>query len=512
MQISTLCILGGGTSGFITASVFAKYREQLGLKFDIKLIQSTDIGSIGVGESTIFNINELFLYLGLKDSDWMRDCNATYKTSIRFENFYKQGRYFHYPFGPSRTDIDPKRWFILKEVYPEIFTPERASSYLNPYTILCEENKLCNENNYLKNCTAYHFDSYLMGEYLKKYSEKRGVEVIDDTFLGANLKDDGSIESIVCENAIYEADLFVDCSGFKSLLLGEVMREEFISYDKTLINNKALVAKIPYTDKKNQLKNYTNCAALDNGWVWEIPLWDCLSYGYVHTNKFSSDSDIEQEFFNHIRKEVDYKVVNFKTGRYSKGWVKNVVAVGLSYGFIEPLESTGIASTIGNLFRLLECFSKRDMYYTQVDRDVFNHSTSHSLDSFRTFLDMHYYLSSRNDSEYWRYVTENNNYGGKYYNSFIEDLIIRKEIGNNFQKDMYGNSSFGGDVFIVAGMNYSCFQKHFILKNYNKDHLKKECDIFEEYLRGLKSSITNFSSSYDYLKKEIYSKDLVSAN
>ena len=381
--------------------------------------------------------------------------------------------------------------------------------------MLCEENKLCNENDYLKNCTAYHFDSYLLGEYLRKYSEKRGVEVIDDTFLGANLKDDGSIESIVCENAIYEADLFVDCSGFKSLLLGEVMREEFISYDKTLINNKALVAKIPYTDKKNQLKNYTNCVALDNGWVWEIPLWDCLAYGYVHTNKFASENEIEQEFFRYIGEEVDYKVVDFKTGRYKRGWVKNVVAVGLSYGFIEPLESSGIATTIGNVFRLLECLSKRDMYYAQVDRDVFNYSISDSLDNFRTFLDLHYCLSSRNDSEYWRYVTENSNYyDNSMYSSYIKDLIIGTEIGNNIQKDIYKNSLFGGEVFVVAGMNYSCFQKHFILKSCDKNNLnlKKECDNFEKYLKELKSSTTNFSSSYNYLKKEVYSKDLVSAN
>jgi tryptophan halogenase len=451
----------------------------------------------------------LFEYLELKDSDWMSSCNATYKSSIRFENFYKKGRYFHYPFGPSRTDIDPKRWFILKEVYPEIFTPERASSYLNPYTILCEENKLCNENNYLKNCTAYHFDSYLFGEYLRKYSEKRGVEVIDDTFLEANLKDDGSIESIVCENAIYEADLFVDCSGFKSLLLGGVMEEEYISYDKTLINNKALATKVPYKHKKIQLKNYTNCVALNNGWVWETPLWDCLAYGYVHTNKFSSDKDIEQEFFNHIGEEVDYKVVNFKTGRYRRGWVKNVVAVGLSYGFVEPLESSGIGTTLENGLRLLECLSKRDMYYAQVDRDVFNRNTSHFLDSFRTFLDLHYCLSSRNDSEYWRYVTENIDSNNSSYNSFISDLILGKELGNNTQIDLYGNEFFGGEVFLVAGMNYSCHQKHFILKGCDKNDfkLKKECSIFEEYLRGLKSSITNFSSSYDYLKKEIYSKE-----
>ena len=509
MKINTLCILGGGTSGFITASVLAKYREQSGLKFDIKLVQSTDIGSIGVGESTIFNINELFLYLGLKDSDWMRDCNATYKTSIRFENFYKQGRYFYYPFGPKNSDVTFDQWFTLKEFYPEVFTPEAAALYFNSQSMMNEENKLCDKDDYLRDYSAYHFDSHLLGKYLKGYSEKKGVDVIEDTFLEANLNDDGSIESIICENNTYSADLFIDCTGFKSLLLGKVMKEEYISFGDTLINNKALTAKIPYTDKDKQLKNYTNCVALDNGWVWETPLWDCLAYGYVHTNKFASEKEIEQEFFNHIGEEVDYNVVNFKTGRYSRGWVKNVVAVGLSYGFIEPLESTGIATTLGNVFRLIECLSKRDMYYTQVDRDVFNHSTSHSVDSFRTFLDLHYCLSSRNDSEYWRYVTENIDSNNSMYNSFISDLILGKELGNNTQIDLYGNEFFSGELFVVAGMNYSCYQKHFILKGFDKNDfkLKKECAIFEEYLRGLKSSITNFSSSYDYLKKEIYSKE-----
>ena len=149
------------------------------------------------------------------------------------------------------------------------------------------------------------------------------------------------------------------------------------------------------------------------------------------------------------------------------------------------------------------------MYYAQVDRDVFNLNTSHFLDSFRTFLDLHYCLSSRNDSEYWRYVTENIDYNNSIYNSFISDLILGKQLGNNIQKDIYKNSLFGGEVFVVAGMNYSCHQKHFILQGCDKNDfkLKKECAIFGEYLRGLKSSITNFSSSYDYLKKEIYSKE-----
>ena len=512
MKVNKVCILGGGTSGFMTSSVLAKCREHLGLDFDIKVIHSKNIGSIGVGESTFFNINSLFKYLELKDSDWMPYCNATYKTSVRFENFYKKGRYFYYPFGPCRIDAQVTRWFTLKEFYPENFTPERISLYLNPHTIFNEENKLCDDNNYLRNCAAYHFDSHLLGEYLRKYSEKRGVEVIDDTFLEANLKDDGSIESIVCENGIYEADLFIDCSGFKSLLLGGVMEEEYIPYDNTLINNKAITVKVPYKNKEKQLKNYTNCVALDNGWVWEIPLWDSLAYGYVHTNRFASEKEIEQELFDHIGKEVDYKTVNFKTGRYKRGWVKNVVAIGLSYGFIEPLESTGIATTVDNILRFMECVCKRDMYSTQVDRDAFNHNVSKWVDMYRGFVNMHYYLSSRDDSKYWRYVTQDIDYDSKEYKYFLDEVIIHREPGRSTFKDMYGNENFSGDLFLIGGMNYSCWSKPFTLKDSNTNGMDKECHDFEEYLKGLKSFVNQYSSSYKYQKDTIYSKGFKKVN
>ena len=502
MRINTLCILGGGTSGFITASVLAKYREQSGLKFDIKLVQSTDIGSIGVGESTIFNINELFLYLGLKDSDWMRDCNATYKTSIRFENFYKQGRYFYYPFGP-KTDVTANQWFTLKELYPEVFTPEVASLYFNPKSIMNEENKLCDKDDYLRDYSAYHFDSSLLGKYLKGYSEKKGVDVIEDTFLEANLNDDGSIESIICENNTYSADLFIDCTGFKSLLLGKVMKEEYISFSDTLINNKALTAKIPYTDKDKQLKNYTNCVALDNGWVWEIPLWEHISIGYVHTNKFASEDEVKQELFDRYG-EIDYTTVNYKTGRYNRGWVKNVMGIGLSYGFIEPLESTGIATTLHGIFRALEILSKRDMYCTQVDRDLYNHSLGDTIDRYKNFLEMHYFLSSREDSQYWKFVTESIDYNSKEYKTvFLKNMILDRDL-SHLEYDSNGNPCFSGFLYIAAGMNYSCYSKPFTLTRYSKNSLDSLKLMFEEQIEGLKEFTKPFLSSYKYLKKNVY--------
>jgi len=517
MKINRVCILGGGFSGFVVSSILAKYKESFGLDFNIKVIYNKDI--IGVGESSLFSINELFSYLGIEDSDWMTKCNATYKTSIRFENFYKKGRYFHYPFGPSRHDVSVQKWFTLKEFYPDVFTPERASLYFNAQSIFNEENKLCNNDDYLKHNAAYHFDSPLLAQYLKEYSEKRGVEVINDTFYGVEQDKYGNVESIVCDNGTYEADLFVDCSGFKSLLLGGVMGEDYIPFSDTLINNKALVAKIPYTDKEKQLKNYTNCVALDNGWCWEIPLWDGLSVGYVHTNKFATEEEVEKEFFKYVG-EVDYRVVNFKTGRYKRGWVKNVVGLGLSYGFIEPLESTGIASTLENIFRLLECLSKRDMFYTQIDRDLFNHYVGQKLDHYRSFVEMHYFLSHRDDSSYWRYITENIDYDygndlktGLWFNSyfrtgyqqFLDQMIVNRNLSAVFP-DSNGNLVFTGTLFIVAGMNYSAYSKAFTLKNADKDSLYKDCQLFKEYLKGLEDAVQQYSSSYNYLRETLYKK------
>ena len=502
MKINSLCILGGGTSGFIVSSIFAKYREASGLDFDIKLIHSDKIGSIGVGESTIFNINELLSYLELDDSDWMKECNATYKSSIRFENFYKIGRHFHYPFGVSDEFASGEQWMVIKEFFPDIVTPERATLYFNPLSILSVENKLTDEDNYLKNNTAYHFDSGLVGKYLKRYSEEKGVEIIEDKFYGTEQDKYGNIESIVCDNGTYRGDFFVDCSGFKSLLLGGVMGEDFIDFGDTLINNKALVAKIPYTDKEKQLKNYTNCVALKNGWCWEIPLWDGLSVGYVHTNMFASEEEIEEEFFEYVG-DVDYKTINYRSGRYKNGWVKNVAAIGLSYGFVEPLESTSIATTLDNTFHLLDSLSKRDMFCTRIDKDSFNFAVGGKLDRYRNFIAMHYYLSSRDDSEYWQYVTENIDYGSEIYEETLRDLVIDRKL-DYMVPDCNSNNSFRGDLFVAAGMNYSCFSKALSIHNGKDVPDTYDTEKLEKHMENLKLKSESYPSTYEYLKSTIY--------
>ena len=508
-RIKDICILGGGTAGFTVSSMLARYRELSGVDFNIKLIHNKNIGSIGVGESTIINFNHLLDYLDLKDSDWMKECNATYKVSLKFSDFYKKGSYFYYPFGHVRHN-DPQKsiqYYMGGMIRsPEAFTPERVAPFFIPMAILAEKNKLIKSDSEIdfsiKEHSAYHFDANAFGKFLENYSQKGGVEVIEDLFREVELNDDGSIKSLVCEDGIYEADLFVDCTGFRSLLLGETLKEPYISFGDTLINNRVLRAKIPYTNKEEQLKNYTDSVALKNGWCWHIPLWDHMSVGYVHTNKFATPQEIESEFFEHVG-EVDYETIEFKTGRYERGWVKNVIGVGLSYGFIEPLESTGIATMIVSAFRLLEGLSKHELCYNKVDLDLFNQAvgpdgTSH----IRPFVEMHYYLSRRDDSDYWNYITDEVDFGydTESTSKFNYDYFLRQMSKRSY----YEIWPEVGTILIPGGMNFSGWSNAITLKTLVSP---EETVDLEKHMKALEEYVKSYKSSYQFLLDTIYSSE-----
>jgi len=509
MKINKICIFGGGTAGFSLACLLARFKEVSKVDLDITVVYSSDIGTIGVGESTLLSINDLFRYLNLKDHEWMPKCNATYKTSIAFENFYKKDTTFQYPFGNilPRDYAYINKWFELKEHYPHIFTPDTYARYLVPHTRLNERNKLTDKKEIpgydFQYQSAYHFDTGLLSKFFREYAEFRGVKFIDDLYEESVLDFEGNIEKIVCKNNEVHADLFYDCSGFKSLLLEKVMNSEYIDFNETLINNRVIRAKIPYTNKEEQLKNYTNCVALDNGWCWEIPLWNCLSIGYVHSLKFSSEEEVMEEFIQRCKKhgvdEVETSIINYKTGRHKKGWVKNVIGVGLAYGFLEPLESTGILTLLINSFKSRELISKRNLFYTNVDRDAFNMSVAKEMDALRGFVELHYAYSSRDDSDYWRYVTDGVPYSmdtnSDYYNSLYLSSVERKYI-------LPGMSS--GLPFIMGGMNYSVFSPAFTHIEPETEELIQRKNAFLQEDREYYNLIKKYPSSMEFLQEKIY--------
>ena len=505
MKVKNIIILGGGTAGFGTAAMLSQVAKNLNLELNITVVHNEDIGIIGVGESTIFGINQFLRALGLKDEDWMRECNATHKTSIRFQDFYKKDRYFHYPFGGIQIDDTiANRWTYLQKEYPNIFTPEVASIYFQPLSVLNEQCKISRDDGYLDAHGAYHFDSHLFGKFLRRYSEERGVKVINDNYVDCIYDKSipyGNIESIVCDNGRYSADLFIDCTGFKSLLM-EAVGGDYISFDKTLINNRVIRTRLPYNNKEEQLKTYTNCTALKNGWVWEIPTWDNLSVGYVHNTKFANPEDIKSEFFEYLGKEVETDILNFRTGRYKDGWINNVVSVGLSYGFVEPLESNGIASIINNIFKLTEQLFVRELNVTSISRDCFNFGVASNLDDYKGFVESHYFLSLRDDSDYWKYITNDIEWFTKdmrmgsnrfWYESYLYHIVKERVYDTNTSQE--------GKLFVNAGFNFHPYPI--------EDPLQTSEQESSEFLKKLKY-LFNLSkdepSHYQYLLETIYTK------
>lgn len=471
-QIDTITIVGGGSAGWMTAATlcrFFPYRT-------INIIESPDYPIVGVGESTLGHINHWLHLLDIDEDDFMKDCDASYKLSIKFTDFYsKNDGGFHYPFGQpffKDTELDFNDWQLVKLFYPGIPVQDFARSY-NPATILAEMNKIdTNESGDLDNFNfkkdaAYHIDAVKFGQWLKhNYCIPRNVNLIQSNVEHINVNDDGVESLVLSDGTKHEADLYIDCTGFKSLLLGKSLEEKFISYNDILPNNRAWATKLPYTDKETQLQPYTNSTALSSGWVWNIPLWSRIGTGYVYSDEFISKEDALKEFQEHIgRDDLEFKDIEMRIGIHEQTWKKNVVGIGLAAGFIEPLESNGLFTVHEFLLKLVKSLSKP--FVNQFDRDVYNLATRDTFDVFATFVSLHYKLSSRTDTEYWRNVTERSCIRGSINN--IPQM--QSDFKNLAHDKMFKEQFTGGGVsYIATGMHYTMVDDSTLLSwNYHND-------------------------------------------
>ena len=426
-----IIIVGGGSAGWMTAATLSKFFSHK----SITLIESPDIPTIGVGESTLGQINRWLSMLDIKDEDFMKACDATYKLSIRFQDFGRIGDGgFHYPFGDpyiKENSAEMNDWYFKKILYPQTRNWDYAEC-LYPSMGLVSQNRLTDRDDLFPDCwsfqkdTAYHIDATKFGIWLRDhYCIPKGVKHIKEEIKSVEASHK---EGIISLNKKYKADLYIDCTGFKSLLLGKTLLEPFESFDY-LPNNSAWATKIPYRNRTNEFKNYTNCTAIQNGWVWTIPLWSRIGTGYIYSDKFVSDETALNEFKHWLANptmnffplpsffsdekgqwdpkwvdQLEFKKFKFKGGMYKKPWVKNVCAIGLAAGFIEPLESNGLLSVHEYLQLLLRCLGREDI--SQFTRDNFNFGVRKLSKSFSEFVALHYALSSRTDTKYWKAIQE----------------------------------------------------------------------------------------------------------
>jgi hypothetical protein len=402
--MKSIVILGGGTAGWITANLMATHWADSGI--EITLVESPSIGIIGVGEGSTPPLKTFFDIIGVEEKDWMARCHATYKTGITFRNWSSKpgfDEYFH-PFScqPDNfsvpgffhnsflrrqgVDLDghPSQFFLAWHLAKQRLAPVAPPNF--PF-----------EMNY-----GYHFDSHLLGEFLQEWAtEKKGVKYKQATIKDAVLNEHGYISHLVADNdEEIKADFYVDATGFRSQLLQQALGVEFESCEDVLFNDSAVV--FPTSPEENPTPE-TLSTAMKYGWSWKIPLTKRFGNGYVYSSKFVDDADAETEFRTHLGlldSDVEARVLKFKVGRVKEHWHKNCLAVGLSQGFIEPLEATALDMVQEPAVRFIEAVNKGD--FTDKYRGEFNDRINRRFDAIRDYIVCHYRISTRTDTDYWR--------------------------------------------------------------------------------------------------------------
>jgi hypothetical protein len=524
--VNKILVVGGGSAGWMTAAALVKaYPEK-----QIHVIESPDIPIVGVGESTLGGINDYCKFLGIDEQDFMTYTDASYKMSIKFTDFYeKDAGGFHYPFGRPLTQgtiNGMNDWLVKKALYPDTPIDDFVHCFF-PAAPLWDQNKFSLNkygmfDNYdPENDVAYHFDATKFGAWLKeRYCKPRGVVHLSATVVDIKVNENGVEKLILDSEEEVTADLYIDCTGFKSILLGGALEEPFISYSDMLPNNRALATRIPYKDKEKELEPFTNSTAIGNGWVWNIPSWERLGTGYVYSDKYISPEEAKEEFKQHLmsnkmviprtREEVDeleFKDIKMRVGIHKRTFVKNVVAIGLSAGFIEPLESNGLYTVHEFLFKLLKTLERPAI--TQWDKDVYNAATFGMWRNFAQFVALHYALSIRDDTEYWK---DNAN---RVYSPGMPSLEPETAIGfyklQGAKMFEYGHDSdIAGVNWISVGMNYFVADKTTIsvrqnLRNENfKITYAPIFSMWEERKNRWNETAENCKSLYQYLKDNIH--------
>lgn len=433
-----ILIVGGGTAGWMAATLLVSRWKDV----EVYLLESTDIGIIGVGEGSTPHLKFFFDAAEISESEWMPPCNATYKNGISFVNWSSVPgfeSYFH-PFPAQTDDIFTVPVFFNNikarmqgnntNVHPDHF-------FLETYLTRQNLGPIPAETFPFGVAYGYHFDSTLLGKFLAEKAVSRGVKRIFGTLAEVILGPNGAIASIrLDDNSILEADFFIDCSGFKSLLLQEALKTDFKSFKENLFNDAAVAMPGVMSET---IPPETRSTALSNGWAWKIPLTNRYGNGYVYSTDYIAPEQAEMELRQHLGlldSDVAARHLQMKVGRIEKHWLKNCLAVGLSQGFIEPLEATALALSFDTISRFMTHYENG--LYTNKFEDDFNKEINAKFDGVRDYIVCHYKVNQRKDTDYWRDNAANTNLS----EGLIKILHLWKN-SKDFAKDMYMNNLVG---------------------------------------------------------------------
>jgi tryptophan halogenase len=402
-RIRSIAIVGGGTAGWIAAATLARVFRRTGPS--ITLVESSEIGTIGVGESTIPPIVSFNRWLGLDENTFVRETNATIKLGIAFPDWYRLGHDYFHPFGPVGAPLDMVAfhhyWLRRRQ---EGDTADFTDYSLN--TIAARLGRSAQpardpQNPNARLAHAYHFDASLYAAFLRRQAEAGGVKRIDAKVQDVRLRgEDGFIESLTLDDGTtLEADFFIDCTGFRGLLIEGALKAGYDDWRQWLPCDRAVA--VPCAGN-GHLESYTRATAREAGWQWRIPLQHRTGNGYVYSSRHISDDEAVSALMGRLEgaPEADPRLLHFTTGRRRQFFFKNCLALGLAAGFIEPLESTSIHFIQSGISRLMGCFPDRN--FDPRGAEEYNRQTALEYEQTRDFIVLHYKATLRQDTPIWR--------------------------------------------------------------------------------------------------------------
>jgi tryptophan halogenase len=404
-RVKRVLIVGGGTAGWMTASFLS---QALGKGIRIEVVESDEIATVGVGEATIPPINNFNTALGIDEDEFVKATQATFKLGIQFKNWGALGDSYIHGFGSIGhvTGVVDFHHYWLK-MFQEGKVDRLVDYSIN--LLACEKNRFLRgtdkyPNSPLKDIGhAFHFDAGLYARYLRGYSEQHGVVRTEGKITSVQQHpESGFVTSVTMESgAVIEADLFVDCSGFRGLLIEQTLKTGYHDWSHWLPVNRAMAVPC---ESVSPLTPYTRSTARDAGWQWRIPLQNRIGNGHVYCSDFISDDEAASVLLANLdgKALADPRPLRFTTGMRKQFWNKNVVAIGLSSGFMEPLESTSIHLIQKGVSRLVSFFP--DKGFEQADIDEFNRQSSVEFEQIRDFIILHYTVTTRDDTPFWNYV------------------------------------------------------------------------------------------------------------
>jgi len=399
--IKRIVVVGGGTAGWMTASVLARALSASACR--ITVIESPDFNTVGVDETTTPHFMQLLRFLSINPTDFIRHTQATYKLGTKFIDWRERGHRYWHPFGTFGEALNLRPFYHAWQRCMAEGTPLCFNDYS-----LCAALGDANKFRFPDHTSpgpaaglryALHFDASLVVRYLQAYAERLGVDCQCTTVVGVTQRADGFIDELKCaDGASFQADLFIDCTGFRGVLIEQTLQAGYISWQDMLPCNRAVAVQSELVGARPP---YTEATALEAGWRWRIPLQHRVGNGYVYSSAHIGDVQAEEKLLQSIpgKPLKEPWLLRFVPGRRKVFWSRNCVAIGLACGFLEPLESTSIRLIASSVFKLLEFFPTTE--FCQANIDAYNNELIDEFERIRDFIGLHYCLTNRSDAAIW---------------------------------------------------------------------------------------------------------------